>query len=75
MVFGILRNIKKKFRVNMRKKYFLRFPSYDAQIENVILSSGDPVRFSTIALAINTIKKDNITLYEVSAKYSTRSKF
>lgn len=60
MVFGILRNIKKKFRVNMRKKYFLRFPSYDAKIENVILSSGDPVRFSTLALAINTIKKDNI---------------
>jgi O-methyltransferase len=43
-----------RFRSNMR------FPTYDAQIEGMISSSTDPVRYATIALALRRIDAEKI---------------
>jgi len=38
----------------------MNFPPYNADIAKIIASSQDPVRYATLALAINQILKNNI---------------
>jgi len=38
----------------------MNFPPYDAAIHETVISCADPVRFATLALAINQIRKNNI---------------
>jgi len=38
----------------------IKFPPYDAATQKSIVSCEDPVRFATLALAINQIRKNNI---------------
>lgn len=38
----------------------MNFPPYDAAIHETVVSCNDPVRFATLALAINQIRKNNI---------------
>jgi O-methyltransferase len=40
---------------------FVRYPTYDEVIHKLIVSSHDPIRYSTMALAINTIRKQQIS--------------
>lgn len=57
-----LDNIAKKLvRIfKKRNRYSMKFPPYDASMHNIIISSSDPVRYGMMALAINSIKKNNI---------------
>lgn len=51
---------------NMRNKIyfflktFLQNPPYNIKIHNKLISTDDPVRYTTMALAINTIKKTKL---------------
>lgn len=38
----------------------MNFPPYDAAIQETVVSCNDPIRFATLALAINQIRKNNI---------------
>lgn len=43
-----------------RKKVFSKFPPYDIALHNYLITTLDPIRYLTIAFAINTIKNENI---------------
>jgi len=51
--------IKYFFRDNIRK-IFLKHPPYNKITHNYLLSTKDPIRYTTLALIINDIKKNNI---------------
>lgn len=56
-----LKNIYYKLKSEINKKISLEYPPYNLQIHNnIICGSWDPIRYGTIALAINTIKKEKI---------------
>ena len=38
----------------------MNFPTYDINIHKLIAASHDPVRYATLALAINQVKKNDI---------------
>lgn len=56
-----LKNLYYAIKSEIIKKISLEFPPYHSEIHNnIIISSWDPVRYGTIALAINTIKNEQI---------------
>lgn len=58
---GPLKNLYYILKSEIIKKISLEYPPYSLQIHNNIIStSWDPIRYGTIALAINTIKKEKI---------------
>ncbi|MFX1311248.1 MAG: TylF/MycF/NovP-related O-methyltransferase [Promethearchaeota archaeon] len=58
---GFIKNIYYFFKLEIIKKITLEFPPYNINIHNdLINTSWDPIRYGTIALAINTIKKEKI---------------
>ncbi|MBA7632991.1 hypothetical protein ES703_40547 [subsurface metagenome] len=56
-----LKNLYYVIKSEIIKKISLEFPPYSLEIHNNIIStSWDPIRYGTIALAINTIKNEKI---------------
>ena len=60
-----------------RNRYYMAFPPYTATAHKTITSSADPVRYATVALAINLIKQHHINgcLAEVGVYRGEMSNF
>lgn len=63
--------------LNGRLAYLPNFPTYDAGIKRAIWRSGDPVRYATLALAMQTIQQENIpgSIAEVGVYRGETSRF
>jgi len=63
-IFKRITPIKKiyyRIKSEIIKKILLEFPPYNKKIHfNLIATTWDPIRYGTIALAINTIKEEKI---------------
>jgi O-methyltransferase len=57
---NLLRQAKQVLSKIFTDIYFIKYPPDNLDIKNVIYSGADPVRFATIALAIDRIKSENI---------------
>ncbi len=58
---GLIKSLYYFYKSEIIKKITLKFPPYNLNIHNhIINTSWDPIRYGTIALAINTIKKEKI---------------
>jgi len=57
-------------------KSYIQHPPYDEKIHRGLISTEDPIRYTTLALALNTLKKDNIqgTIAEVGVYKGHTSK-
>ncbi|MBI2118094.1 MAG: methyltransferase [Elusimicrobia bacterium] len=64
-------------KISWKSRFLLRYPPYDQNIQSKIIASFDPVRYQTIALAVQTIKKENIpgNFAEVGVYRGETSKF
>jgi len=54
----IIRFIRQK--INLLLKFFLQYPPYEINLHKDLISTEDPIRYTTLALAINNIKKNKI---------------
>lgn len=63
--------------LNSRFAYLMRFPTYSGRIKRLIWSSGDPVRYASIALALETIEQEKIfgSVAEVGVYRGEMSRF
>lgn len=62
---------------NSRFAYLPNFPTYDSKIERAIWRTGDPVRYATLALAMQTIQREKIpgSIAEVGVYRGETSRF
>jgi O-methyltransferase len=46
--------------VDSRRRFAIKFPTYDARIAKAIAASLDPVRYAAVAMALKSIERENI---------------
>ncbi len=58
----MFKNILYKIRLILNKilKSYIRYPPYNKKIHNKLISTDDPIRYTTLALALNNLNKNNI---------------
>jgi len=67
---------KIRYLINKYLKAFIQFPPYDKSINKKLLATDDPIRYTSIALALNDIKNKSIegNLAEVGVYQGNTSK-
>ncbi len=55
-----VRQLRKRAKYLMLQKHFIKYPPFKSEVRNSLITSSDPVRYSTLALAISTIRNRNI---------------